>query len=584
MIAADWCKEHRVPESECTNCNQSLKAAFKAKNDWCAEHDLPESHCRLCNPGLKFPQDQSVTSTDLPSKSQDWCSTHRVPESECTKCHPSLIPTFKDKADWCAEHDLPESHCRLCNPSLKFPQEQAEAKSTSFYPEVDPKERGNPDWCSEHRVPESECTKCNSDLVAVFKAKGDWCNEHQLPESHDRICRPGLTFAQEQQDLGNASVPVSNSTFFPKNSSSCATDGAIIQFASAETAQRAGLSLAPAISVTDAPSAEAPAEILFDETKAYGITTVVSASVVRWLVQPGDDISALQAIAELESPDMPRLKADYLEAVTETRLKKLEFDRADDLNSRGLISDAEFQQIGGMYETARTHLESTRGLLKSCGLIDYDLELLELDRSITPRWLLRVARHGSLLERNAPLGTLLAAGSSIALIGDPTSLWIEAHVRESDLSRFQRGQTVEFATDGGSLERVIGRIIWVSQFIDPDTRAATIRAEVVGDPSSLNAHAFGRMYLPASVSSATVAVPYDAVQWEGCCNVVFVQEAPDRFRPHKVAVSRGDRGYYNISSGLQAGAMVVVKGSYVLKTELRKGSLGAGCCDVAPKS
>jgi len=50
----DWCGEHAVPESQCTRCDPSLVAAFKATNDWCAEHGLPESQCLLCNPDLKI--------------------------------------------------------------------------------------------------------------------------------------------------------------------------------------------------------------------------------------------------------------------------------------------------------------------------------------------------------------------------------------------------------------------------------------------------------------------------------------------------------------------------------------------------
>jgi hypothetical protein len=50
----DWCGEHAVPESQCTQCNTSLTAAFKATDDWCDEHGLPESHCKKCNPELKI--------------------------------------------------------------------------------------------------------------------------------------------------------------------------------------------------------------------------------------------------------------------------------------------------------------------------------------------------------------------------------------------------------------------------------------------------------------------------------------------------------------------------------------------------
>jgi len=50
----DWCDEHQVPESLCTQCNPTLVAAFKATGDWCDEHGLPESQCRVCNPDLKI--------------------------------------------------------------------------------------------------------------------------------------------------------------------------------------------------------------------------------------------------------------------------------------------------------------------------------------------------------------------------------------------------------------------------------------------------------------------------------------------------------------------------------------------------
>lgn len=50
----DWCGEHQVPESQCTRCNPSLVAAFKATGDWCAEHGVPESQCTKCNPNLKI--------------------------------------------------------------------------------------------------------------------------------------------------------------------------------------------------------------------------------------------------------------------------------------------------------------------------------------------------------------------------------------------------------------------------------------------------------------------------------------------------------------------------------------------------
>jgi cobalt-zinc-cadmium efflux system membrane fusion protein len=45
-----WCAEHGVPEEECTRCDASLVAGFKAKGDWCDQHERPDSQCFHCHP------------------------------------------------------------------------------------------------------------------------------------------------------------------------------------------------------------------------------------------------------------------------------------------------------------------------------------------------------------------------------------------------------------------------------------------------------------------------------------------------------------------------------------------------------
>ena len=48
------------------------------------------------------------------------------------------------------------------------------------------------------------------------------------------------------------------------------------------------------------------------------------------------------------------------------------------------------------------------------------------------------------------------------------------------------------------------------------------------------------------------------MQWEGCCNVVFVREALNRFRPRKVKLVDGPGSYYQVTEGLSQGEEIVV--------------------------
>lgn len=439
------------------------------------------------------------------------------------------------------------------------------------------------DWCAEHRVPESQCTLCHSELIADFKASGDWCGGHGIPESHCRLCNPGIRFPQEMKIVAVSEMYVKPDVFFPPNANRCETDRAIIQFSSAETVMRAGVTLEPVLSSEASGEVlEIPAEVVFDETRTQALTVAIPATVIRWLREAGTSVTSQSAICEVDSPEMALLQANYLAILTESKIDRLNSTRADSLYRSNLISRAEYDEIQG--ETAMTiaRLNGVAGQLRAAAMSEDQLQQIET-KGISSRWQLQAGINGSLLERRATLGVMLQAGSTIATVGDANALWIQGHIRERDAGRIRAGQRVEFASDGRSLDRIGGEVFWVAQYIDPQTRTVMVRARLKDTKNLARANRFGRMLVQSGSESGGLMVPKDAVQWEGCCNVVFVAAGENKFQPHKVAVERGDRSHYRVSSGVQAGEMIVVGGSYLLKTELMKGSMGTGCCGLEPE-
>ena len=45
-----WCKEHAIPEEDCSMCSAAAAKEFKEKGDWCEEHNRAESQCFICDP------------------------------------------------------------------------------------------------------------------------------------------------------------------------------------------------------------------------------------------------------------------------------------------------------------------------------------------------------------------------------------------------------------------------------------------------------------------------------------------------------------------------------------------------------
>jgi len=434
------------------------------------------------------------------------------------------------------------------------------------------------DWCFEHRVPESECTLCHPELVGDFKARNDWCGEHGLPESHCRLCNPEIVFPQELALQKERPVLDDVSIYFPENKVDCSTSESIIKFASVETAERAGLTFEPTVESPMPNVIDAPAEVKLNATKTVTVASTVALSVIRWMVEPGEKISKGQPIAQVSSPEIADLNARLIEYAAELAAIQKNYSRKAALKERQLISEAEWIDAEASLNTIKAKYESTRGLLISAGLSEADLDSINSGRSVSPVTLIRAPVDGVLVKREAPLGELIEPGISLAVISDPHSLWIEAKVGERDIWRIKAGQAIEFSSDGSSLNKTSGKIIWVAQYLDEATRAGIVRVSVNPTETGIRAGEFGRLTILIDDDTEAVLVPKDAVQWEGCCNVVFVREASDVFRPRKVRLTKGDGSHYRVIDGLNGGEWIVVNGSYLLKTELKKSSIGAGCC------
>ncbi|MBI5058823.1 efflux RND transporter periplasmic adaptor subunit [candidate division KSB1 bacterium] len=582
------CAEHGIADSLCTRCHPELAAAFKQKGDWCLEHRLPESQDDLCHPELakKFGTISVGTAENSAASASpaaaDWCSAHRVPESECTKCNPSLVEAFKAKGDWCKPHGIPESHCYQCNPDLSFAQDpkQRTGKAEVATPAA-------ADWCVEHRVPESQCTKCHPELAAKFKADGDWCGAHGIPESHCYRCNLGLKFPQEadylkqksklKEESGLTPAGQPETALYRTNAAACATDQAVVQLTSIESARRAGLLVEEVQAASLSETINAPAEVEFDATASYAVTSLVGGTLINWLVQPGESVRQGQTLAYMQSIDGATLKAEFGQAQALLNLSKNAHDRAQALSKAGLNSAREAQEAEADYLRAQAEFRKSEGALRALGLTDDDLRQLADGDGSSALLPLNAGQSGTLVDQRVALGSVLSAGESIGLIASTEKLWIEAQVRDRDLARVKVGQPVVVSSDGQGVNRCSGTVTWVSDQVDPLSRMGKVRIETRPNGNALKAHQFVHVQVSVGTSSAAVIVPPSAVQWEGCCNVVFVSETRDRFRPRKITVAFvDDQGY--VVTGLQPGEKIVTHGSYLLKTELMKGSIGAGCC------
>jgi len=114
--------------------------------------------------------------------------------------------------------------------------------------------------------------------------------------------------------------------------------------------------------------------------------------------------------------------------------------------------------------------------------------------------------------------------------------------------------------------------------MDETSRTGKAYAEIKNPERLLKANMFGTIVITLDEAEPRLLVSRDAVQNDGDCEFVFVRSSKNNFQTRRVEVGLILDSGMEILSGLSEGETVVVDGSFLLKTEVLRSQIGAGCC------
>jgi RND family efflux transporter MFP subunit len=190
---------------------------------------------------------------------------------------------------------------------------------------------------------------------------------------------------------------------------------------------------------------------------------------------------------------------------------------------------------------------------------------------------------GQIVGRSTTQGQVVDRGSELFRIADTRTVWVDLRVAAEQAPLVKLEQTVWFMPDGQS-QQYVGNVIWISSDVDPTTRTVRVRAELANAAQNLRHELFGRGEIVLREETQAMVVPEQAVQWDGTGQVVFVRDArffeterPKFFVTRSVRTGVRQEGFTEIIAGVLPGEVVATQGSDVLKAQLLRGKLGAGC-------
>jgi cobalt-zinc-cadmium efflux system membrane fusion protein len=323
------------------------------------------------------------------------------------------------------------------------------------------------------------------------------------------------------------------------------------------SALRSRLSIMPASAKPTSSRLLLPGIVESDPARTAAVLTPLSGRLVTLKVSLGERVARGQALAVIDSPDLGQAYDDDDKATDTLRLTEKNLARQEEQNKLGAASDRDLDQARSDHTQAVAESTRTRARLTMLG-VSTDT---------------RSASH--LLTVTAPVGgsvtTLAVAPGN--MINDPTqpmmtiadlsTVWVTALVAEKDIAAVSRNEEAEVSLAAYPDRVLHGRVLFVSDVIEPDSRRNKIRIAFANGDYTLKPNMFANVTLTGA-QQTQVVLPSSALLMNNDRTSVFVATAPWTFERRTVDLQMEEGNSVAIRSGVAAGEQVVVKGGILL--------------------
>lgn len=302
-----------------------------------------------------------------------------------------------------------------------------------------------------------------------------------------------------------------------------------------------------------------PGEIRFDEDRTAHVVPRVPGVVEAVHAELGQAVKRGQVLAVIASQQISDLRSEQQAAQRRLELARLTFQREQQLWQERISAEQDYLQARQALQEAEIALANARQKVAAVG-----------PAGAGNRYELRAPFDAVVVEKHLTVGEVVDETSNAFTLSDLSRVWATFAVAPRDLGKVVTGREVTVsAPDLGA--QVLGKVNYVGSLLGEQNRAATVRATLANPNGAWRPGLFVNVAVSVDRFDAAVAVPESALQTWEAQTVVFAR-TEEGFEARPVKTGRRDAGQVEITSGLAAGTQVAAAGSFVLKSELGKGS------------
>jgi cobalt-zinc-cadmium efflux system membrane fusion protein len=308
-----------------------------------------------------------------------------------------------------------------------------------------------------------------------------------------------------------------------------------------------------------------------------------SGRVTRVIAKLGDKVQAGDPLMAVEASEVVQAQNDLVAALATVNTARSQLKLAETNENRQhelylaksgalkdwLQSQADLNSARNALRSAETARAAARNRLRILGKSPEEIAAREREPNsqMNPEALVRAPIGGTVVQRQVGLGQYIASAASGAAsnpvysIGDLSSVWLIANVRETDARMVRIGQPVEVRVLAYPARVFNARITWIAPSIDAATRRLPVRAQVENRDEALKPMMFASFSIITGGEAAAPAIPQSAVIYEGDKAHVWVALDDGSVAARAIAVGRTSGGMVEVTQGLAAGDKLIASGT-----------------------
>jgi cobalt-zinc-cadmium efflux system membrane fusion protein len=300
-----------------------------------------------------------------------------------------------------------------------------------------------------------------------------------------------------------------------------------------------------------------PAVVESDPSRTAAVLTPLGGRVLEIKVALGDRVRQGQVLAVIDSPDLGQAYDDNDKAADTAQLTRKNLTRQEEQLKLGTASTRDLDQARSDNAQAASEYARTQARLQTLGVPAEKQQHSTLLSVVSPVsgsvTTLAIARGNMINDPTQPIMT----------VADLSTIWVTALVPEKDVAAVKKDQDAEVALSAYPGKVLHGKVLFVSDIIEPDSRRDKLRIAFPNADVSLKPNMFATVTLVGAKQSRVI-VPTSALLMNNDRTTVFVATEPWTFERRTVDAQLEEGPTVALGSGVKDGEQVVVKGGILL--------------------